>query len=628
MRIPRHNRPAWLLFLLLAGACGGAEEPEKEAPAPAPASQPAQRPEPALATGDQGSDARLFETRRRTPSAATQDNRRRRDPAEDGWRSEVLHDLAKKTLKEFLHVVVHPKGDGDGFAALLADPFEGASDLRPDELETRFDDGATRMRRPAAIDGTLRPAAELSGVLADVMAPFAGADDLGATLKIIKVDVEDGGAGFETLVRIEVDGLVDGGPLQLNSEWRVGWTATEDDEHVLLRSIVLVSYEEVETERGLFGELTGHVFSNNPFWDREFRLGISDYYFKLDKMTGNAFIGGQGLAVGDVDGDGLDDLYVCQQGGLPNRLFMHQADGTAVDVAEELGVAFLDNTRGALIVDLDNDGHQDLALALRQDVLVCFGDGEGGFPMKERLLLVGTGDQDVFSITVGDADMDGDLDVYGCRYVKNGILGGVPVPYHDADNGSPNLAWRNDGGREFELAMRDFGLMQNNNKFSLASIWEDFTGDGRPDIYVTNDFGRNNLYRNQGRRFRDVAIDAGADDMAAGMGVSSADVDLDGHPDILVTNMFSSAGLRIASLSDQFMGGQNEEVHEHYVHHARGNTLLCNNGDGTFEDETERAGVAMGRWGWGARFVELNNDGLEDIFVPNGFITNKDPEDM
>jgi hypothetical protein len=76
------------------------------------------------------------------------------------------------------------------------------------------------------------------------------------------------------------------------------------------------------------------------------------------------------------------------------------------------------------------------------------------------------------------------------------------------------------------------------------------------------------------------------------------------------------------------MSGRNRDVHEHYVHHARGNTLLCNRGDGTFEDVTETAGVAIGRWGWGALFVELNNDGLEDMYVPNGFITNKDPADM
>ena len=476
--------------------------------------------------------------------------------------------------------------------------------------------------RPAAIDGELRAPSAFPGQLADLLRPFEGAEQFEAAPKILKIDVD--GDRFETTVKVELDGLVDGEPIQQNSEWRVGWVA--GDERVLLESFRLLAYEEVRTPRGLFGELTRHVFGRHEFWEREFRLGIGDYYFKLDKMTGNAFIGGQGLALGDVNGDGLDDVYVCQQGGLPNRLFLHQPDGTALDVAPAAQVDFLDNTRSALIVDIDGDGNQDIVLAIRSNMLLCFGDGQGSF--GDFKALPGRGTEDIFSLSAADPDLDGDLDLYGCRYTKDGIIGGVPVPYHDADNGARNLFWVNEGEREFSDGMRGIGLNKNNTKFSLAAIWEDLDLDGDPDLYVTNDFGRNNLYRNDGNRFRDVAVESGADDMAAGMGATSADIDLDGFPDLLVTNMFSSAGLRIASISDQFMGGKNEDVHGHYVRHARGNTLLCNRGDGTFEDVTETAGVAIGRWGWGALFIELNNDGLEDIYVPNGFITNTDSKDL
>ena len=622
-----------LLACALAACGGGADEPGGGAGASEGSGRP-ERPEPAgdgakvdLAELAQGSDegtALLFEARERTQAEWKADNIRRRDPGADGWRSEQLHDRAKKALKVFLHAVVHSNGDGPAWGELLADTFRGATTLRPAELERVFDDGAMRVLKPGSIDGELRPPSELGQLLSDALAPFEGAEDLDAAFKIIKIDVD--GERFETTVKVETDGLVDGAPIQQNSDWRVGWVATEDDASVLIESVRLLAYEEVHTSRGLFGELTGHVFGDHPFWDREFRLGIADYYFKLDKMTGNAFIGGQGVAVGDVDGDGLDDVYVCQQGGLPNRLFLHQPDGTAVDVAQKAGVAFLDNTRGVLIVDLDNDGNQDLALAIKNNVVLCYGDGEGGFGGYDAL--VGKGDEDIFSLSAADPDLDGDLDLYACRYVKNGILGGVPTPYHDANNGSTNLFWVNEGGREFSSGMFGWGLSSNNKKFSLASIWEDLDVDGDPDLYVTNDFGRNNLYRNDGERFHDVAIEMGADDMAAGMGASSADIDLDGWPDLLVTNMFSSAGLRIASIPDQFMGGEHREVHQRYVRHARGNTLLCNRGDGSFDDVTELAGVAVGRWGWGARFVELNNDGLEDIYVPNGFITNRDPEDV
>ena len=214
------------------------------------------------------------------------------------------------------------------------------------------------------------------------------------------------------------------------------------------------------------------------------------------------------------------------------------------------------------------------------------------------------------------------------RYGVGGVTGSVPTPYHDARNGSTNHLWRNEGNRSWVDATVELGLDDGNDRYSLASVFEDFDGDGDLDLYVTNDFGRNNYYEYEDGRFRDVADEAGASDQAAGMGATVADIDLDGDSDILISNMFSSAGLRIASQSDLYMGGQHEDLHDDYVFHARGNTLLSNNGDGTFEDTTEAAGVALGRWAWGAAFFDLDGNGLEDMYVPNGFVTNRDPVDL
>jgi hypothetical protein len=116
--------------------------------------------------------------------------------------------------------------------------------------------------------------------------------------------------------------------------------------------------------------------------------------------------------------------------------------------------------------------------------------------------------------------------------------------------------------------------------------------------------------------------------MAAGMGVSAADFDADGDVDLYITNMFSSAGLRIVPQADRFMDGTNRDVHRHYERHARGNTLLENQGGGRFKDVTDHAGGAVGGWGWGASWLDINNDGLQDIYAPNGFLTNRDPEDI
>ena len=95
-----------------------------------------------------------------------------------------------------------------------------------------------------------------------------------------------------------------------------------------------------------------------------------------------------------------------------------------------------------------------------------------------------------------------------------------------------------------------------------------------------------------------------------------------------ILDRFESAGLRIVPQTEKFMDGENLDVHGHYARHARGNTLLANRGDGTFEDLTMAAGVSVGGWAWGAKFSDWNNDGLDDIYTPNGFVTNQDPEDM
>jgi hypothetical protein len=581
---------------------------------------------PAAEFGPGAGDGELFEVPERPESAGDRKNRERRDPAADGWESEVAHDAIRPVLEAFLAEWTAPAGGRAQLEPFLAQAFEGASELRPAALETVFDDGCTRVRRPAGgseLGQPWRAPDELPEVLSGALAPFAGSSAIEALVQIAAI--EGAGESWEIEALLEVHGQVEQRRVQQNASWRMGWDVPAAGQP-RMRWIRLVSYQEAEGP-GFLAEHTRYLFADHPFWDREFRLGVGDYYFRQDKLTGNAFIGGQGIAVGDLDGDGLDDVYVCQQGGLPNRLFLHQEDGTAVNASNKLGLDVLDNTRGALIVDLDGDARQDLALAVRQDVVVFFNEGPGAkfTPVGLR----GRGTEDVFSITAADPDLDGDLDLYACRYVKDGLMSGVPVPYHDADNGATNFFWRNLGKREFSEDSAAAGLMQNNSKFSLASIWEDFDQDGRIDLYVSNDFGRKNLYMNGAEgRFRDQATERGAEDMAAGMGVSVADVDHDGWPDILSTNMFSAEGLRIASLPERFMGGSHPEVHAHYVRHARGNTLLRNRGDGTFEDLTETAGMARAGWGWGALFVDLNNDGWEDIYAPNGFITNHDRADV
>ena len=176
------------------------------------------------------------------------------------------------------------------------------------------------------------------------------------------------------------------------------------------------------------------------------------------------------------------------------------------------------------------------------------------------------------------------------------------------------------------------GMNINNRRFSFAATWEDYDNDGDQDLYVANDFGRNNLYRNEliegeNRRFTDVAAQAGVEDISAGMSVSWGDYNRDGWTDLYVSNMFSAAGNRI-TFQRQFKPGTDDLSRKHLQRHARGNTLFEKSGKGTFKDVSLDAGVTMGRWAWGSGFTDINNDGWQDLYVTNGFFTAQDTEDL
>jgi hypothetical protein len=189
------------------------------------------------------------------------------------------------------------------------------------------------------------------------------------------------------------------------------------------------------------------------------------------------------------------------------------------------------------------------------------------------------------------------------------------------------MLWQNDGQGRFRDVTQEVGLDQNNRRFSYAAAWADYDNDGDMDLYVANDFGRNNLYQNDGGRFRDVASQFGVEDISAGMSATWGDYDGDGLLDLYVSNMFSSAGNRIA-YQRQFRSGDSARSLGDFRRHARGNTLFRNAAGSGFQDVSQPGGVTMGRWAWGAKFADLNNDSLEDLYVANGFISTEDTGDL
>lgn len=619
---PRNGALRWfaISIALVLASCGdgSADGHAHRASKPAAArANEARGPAPEPAQLD-----KLFGERDAPRTPAEEENLRRNDPAYDGWPSEVAANRVLAQVEALLPKLWNaPYAE---VAPFLAENFEGATELRPAQLDSLFDDGRVRVRRTPGALFTLREPKEFAALLDELRRPFAGAR-VRTTHELVAIDL-DGTQRMGCELWVQAFALVDGAPVQQNARWRVEWSCASDVEAPRLRSLRLLALEEVHCNTTFFADHTGRVFGDNPTFAREFQLGVGDYYFKNDHLTGNAALGGQGVAVGDVDADGLDDVYVSMQGGLPNRLFLHQADGTAREASNEARVAILELSRSSLIIDVDNDGHQDIVSAFNSNVLVAFNAGNGVF--ENQVVLKGPGEEEIFSLAAADPDNDGDLDLYCCRYSKDSMIGAVPTPYCDSHDGAPDIYWRNEGGRRFKDATNEAGFGSANDRYGLAAIWEDLDDDGDLDLYVANDFGRNNLFLNEGGQFRDVALERGADDMAAGMGATASDFDLDGDFDLYTSNMFSAAGLRCTRIAERFMGGKHLDVHPNYVRHARGNTLLRNRGGGSFEDVSEAFGVTRGGWAWGAKFVDLDNDGYDDLYVPNGFITFDRREDV
>jgi len=429
------------------------------------------------------------------------------------------------------------------------------------------------------------------------------------------------------IVRFEVAGERNGLLLYRVGRWRQNWASGK------LLTFSPIEEHVASSAQPYFRDVTAASFENVASFDQQLSRGIPYWRARLDPATGIDIYGSNGIVVGDIDNDGEDEFYVCQPGGLPNRLYKFKPDGSVSDITEDYGVGILDETSSALFLDLRNTGLQDLVILRSNGPLLFLNQGKS-FALRTDAFRFATSPSGAFTgMAAADFDRDGKLDLYLCCYVyfQSEAQYTYAVPYHDARNGPPNFLFRNslhaDGTGFFDDCTAATGMSENNNRFSFAPAWCDFNDDGWPDLYVANDFGCKNFYVNSNGRFRDLAQAAGIEDIGPGMSASWFDYDHDGKPDLYVANMWSDAGQRVVHDSN-FVPGREQPRKEAYRRHTKGNSLYRNRGNGTFEDATFQQNVEFGRWAWSSGGHDLDNDGHPEIFIACGMLTNTSTTDL
>ncbi|MEM7585385.1 MAG: CRTAC1 family protein [Acidobacteriota bacterium] len=345
--------------------------------------------------------------------------------------------------------------------------------------------------------------------------------------------------------------------------------------------------------------------------------GLSFHHFNAVRAALLPEDNGSGLAFGDYDNDGFDDLYMANFAGPAlmdrsaleaeregGRLFHNQGDGTFRDVTEEAGVGHIGWDYGVLWLDADGDGWLDLLLTGIDKIMLFVNRGDGTF--EDRSSEAGLGDVvcEAMGTAAADFDRDGDLDLYVPCYVdfpwdrarNRPLVGGRPGTMTTPANypPQPNMLLRNDGSGRFENIAVEAGVDDPQGR-GMQAVFVDVDDDGWQDLYVANDQSFDRLFRNTGDGFEDVTLSAGTRDPRAGMGIGLHDVDGDARVDLFLTH---------------WVGEENAL----YLNASESGTVL-------FEDRTFEMGLGpIGRdlVGWGNGFRDFDLDGRADLFLVNG----------
>lgn len=360
-------------------------------------------------------------------------------------------------------------------------------------------------------------------------------------------------------------------------------------------------------------------------------------------------LNGSGVAAGDIDGDGLVDLYFSGLEG-PNVLYRNLGNWKFQDITESAGVALPDKFgTGCMFADVDGDGDLDLlAGSVGDGVKLFLNDGKGRFTEVEF-----SGLQEVgcaTTLAMADIDGDGDLDLYVANYrtttirstgismmLRNGRKELLPEDREGyeitregklLENGEPHFLYENRGGKFFPGLWTDGRFLDENGApltkqprdWGLTATFHDINGDGLPDIYVCNDFhSPDRIWINQGKGiFRALPTLALRNTSTFSMGIDFADINRDGFDDFFVADMLDpDRRRRMMQLSAMEPSQSIVGVYRDRPQFDR-NTLQLNRGDGTFSEIAFYAGLEASGWTWCPVFLDVDLDGYEDLLMTCG----------
>ncbi len=372
---------------------------------------------------------------------------------------------------------------------------------------------------------------------------------------------------------------------------------------------------------------SGIDFENKPKSDNNFNI-----------FTYRSFYNGGGVGLADINNDNLIDVFFTANSG-PNRLFLNKGNFKFEDITENAGIKKKAGnwSTGVTMADVNGDGYNDIYVCNSGDITGKNNANElyinnKNLTFTELGVEYGVADKGLTThAAFFDYDKDGDLDLYVLNnsYQSIGTFNLVSQNRNTRDSLGGDKLLRNDNGK-FKDISSEAGIYGSVIGFGLGLSVADVDNDGWQDIYISNDFfERDYLYiNNQKGGFTESLTQEISSISASSMGVDIADINNDGHLDIFATEMLPDKEERLkTNTSFENWDKYKFNLLNGYNYQFSRNTLQLNNGNNTFSEIGRYAGINASDWSWGPLIADLDNDGLKDIFIANGIyldLTNQD----